>query len=242
MGRTNLTTCFLIGICALLSYSCSRKTYGGFADPIPEQQQIVSELTIDVMITAFHQGAAGNCASIAVIKSAMLKFGKKKTFKSCLSTVNGYDIVLQNGKAISITKDEIDRANKKAMFVQGSEPEVFAEAQFNNAVLCKLNLDFLKLTSIEDAADRLNGKQKLSFVDIIKLLGIEDFYNEANVSKYGDFLNLNNMVLGNKFHAAFSGKGYYDEYGQKTLIREFSENHHTIFNSGTINQAYILNP
>lgn len=239
MKRPDLKTCFLIIICVSLSCSCSRKTYGGFPDPVPGQQQIVNELTTDVMITAFHQGAAGNCASIAVIKSAMLKFGKKKTFKSCVPSANGYDIVLQNDTPVSITKAEVASAERKAMFIQGSEPEVFEEALFNYAVLCKLNLISLKLASVEEAADQLNGKQKLSFVDIIELLGIKDFYKKATDAEYGSFLASDNMVLGNKFHAAFSGNGYYDEYGQKTLIREFGENHHTLFNSGPVNQAYI---
>ncbi len=67
------------------------------------------------VISSFYQQDASNCASIALIKAAMSKYGHKNMFTWRMA--NGhYKIELHNGIKLSITNDELEQASQMAGF------------------------------------------------------------------------------------------------------------------------------
>ncbi len=84
----------------------------------------------NTIVRSFHQGAANNCASIAIIKAAMLRFGYDKmyTYKKQGST---YQITLRDGTILNVTESEYAEAKKAAKFIlEGSEADVESSGLF----------------------------------------------------------------------------------------------------------------
>lgn len=64
----------------------------------------------------FSQTSEGNCVSIAVIKAGMDKYGDKMYQSKTPNSSGGFDLVLQNGKNVSISGAELALAQKEARF------------------------------------------------------------------------------------------------------------------------------
>src|SRR5689334_4836797 len=79
---------------------------------VPSFGQSISLKTI---ASSFCQGEANNCASIALIKAAMLKYGYNKIFDVQVKD-NGYKLKLRDGTTIRVEKEEFEKARKKAEF------------------------------------------------------------------------------------------------------------------------------
>lgn len=69
-----------------------------------------------LVVSTFWQGGANNCASVALIKAAMLKFGYRDMF-TLERTGNNYNIVLKDGAKLTISETErLLAKNKYAKF------------------------------------------------------------------------------------------------------------------------------
>jgi hypothetical protein len=67
------------------------------------------------VVNLFYQGKANNCASIALIKAAMIKYGYKEIFK--IVKLDGeYSIKLRDNSNLVITQSEYDLAKKYSNF------------------------------------------------------------------------------------------------------------------------------
>lgn len=242
MPKRNLKNMTLWLITLLfLNSSCNKAiTYGGFPNPGPNLP-----FTPDDMVTAFKQGIAGNCASIAVIKSAILHYKKncENIYVSALVEFDGtVKVKLRDGGGLlTITKSERKEAEEASAFVLGTNKEVFDEARLVFAILCKKKQLTKSGSSIQAAAKALNGGERLDYNTIIDLLCLKAYLKDITTTQPSEFARYNNLIIGNKYHAAFSSNGYYDEYGTKTLVSEFSDNHRKFYNRGEITGAYSFN-
>lgn len=90
----------------------------------------------DELFTAFDQGSRGNCASIAVVKAAMDKFGND-VFQNVERTDDGgYRVVMQDGYVVELTREEMEAAAQASDF-QGGDPEACAYATLCFAAMAK---------------------------------------------------------------------------------------------------------
>ena len=80
-----------------------------------------------LIVSSFIQGKANNCASIALIKAAMLKYGYKNMF-ILSSNGNQYHVTLKDGTILDLTEDERKLGEKLAKFyTKGLSPELGTE-------------------------------------------------------------------------------------------------------------------
>jgi hypothetical protein len=90
----------------------------------------------------FSQWGADNCLAIAVIKLAMMQFGKSPldVFKSVKETADGFQIVLRNGESTYLSREELKQAAAAAGF-KGEDPTTLLYANFLFAVSAKRYLE-----------------------------------------------------------------------------------------------------
>lgn len=68
-----------------------------------------------LILSSFSQGEANNCASVALIKAAMLKYGYKNMF-ALVRHETSYEVTLKNDTRFAITKQQLDSAIVYARF------------------------------------------------------------------------------------------------------------------------------
>lgn len=79
-----------------------------------------------LIVNSFYQGKANNCASIALIKAAMLNYGYKNLFVTARHGAN-YNITLKDGTQFIITEAERQKAVSQAKFIINDQPELGTE-------------------------------------------------------------------------------------------------------------------
>ena len=67
------------------------------------------------VISTFNQNDANNCASVALIKAAMYKFGYKNMFTE-LHDQGSYQITLKDGKKLTVSDAELTQAKDQSRF------------------------------------------------------------------------------------------------------------------------------
>jgi hypothetical protein len=80
------------------------------------QETLPAFSTIDL----FYQGGANNCASIALIKAAMHKYGRDKIF-TVEKGNNKYKLILRDGTKLTISDEELALAKSSAKFLLNSK-------------------------------------------------------------------------------------------------------------------------
>ena len=110
--------------CHFVNTTCPKQTYAA---------TVASEslaITDSLVVSCFSQGAANNCASIALIKAAMLKYGYTNMFESKKER-NTYKVKLKDGTKLEVTEEELTLARDEyAKFEITKTPEV-SSAQDN---------------------------------------------------------------------------------------------------------------
>ncbi|WP_256666239.1 hypothetical protein [Pseudomonas sp. KBS0710] len=89
--------------------------------------------------SGFKQGPnKSNCATVASIKAAMMKFGQKPTdiFRQVIASGNGWDIQMRDGRSYHLSKNELAQATYRSEF-SGDNPAMVAHANFLYAVSAK---------------------------------------------------------------------------------------------------------
>lgn len=85
----------------------------------------------------FSQTSAGNCASIAVIKAGMDKYGDKMYQSKKPNSEGGFDLVLQNGKNVSLSGADLALAQKEAKFKGNPESQGYKDGVLAYAAIAK---------------------------------------------------------------------------------------------------------
>jgi len=67
------------------------------------------------ILSSFCQGSANNCASVALIKAAMYKYGYNQIF-SYQRKDNNYNMLLRDGIKLTISQDELNSAKNYSNF------------------------------------------------------------------------------------------------------------------------------
>jgi hypothetical protein len=162
---------------------------------------------------SWSQGKEGNCASVATIKAAQKKFGNN-TFKNVQQTANGgYQVTMQDGKKVSLTKEEMDTAKRMSGFK--GEGAGLDNAQLSYAVMAKnaLASGHEGARTFAQACGSLNnGEDPL---ETAKFLGIEGHVKSVNP---GSVTGSSAAVVWSNQHALFESGGTMDKYGQQTAF------------------------
>lgn len=246
MDRPTKWPCFtwlLYCLVTILLASCASKRTGGglivdtYAPPTLSISDSIDHYSPNRIISAFYQGATGNCAAIAVIKTTIAVFKDRKVYKKDPADSTIY--ILNNSDSVKLTANDRKVLALKDKFVLGTDIDIYNKAKFLYALIVanKRSKAELRYKSLENAADALNGKEAQTARDIIPLLGLKPLDHELYEAAFQE-----HVIVTNYYHAAFSSRGYYDEYGTKTLVSDLKSNHHGFFHSSDLSGAYSIDP
>jgi hypothetical protein len=161
----------------------------------------------------WNQGREGNCASVATIKAAQTKFGKD-IFKNVQQNGNGgVNVTLQDGKQISVTKEELDTAKRMSGF-QG-QGEGLDSAQLCYAVMAKnaLQSGHEGARTFAQACHSLNnGEDPFKSAQFLGIEGRIKRVDPRTAAASGA------AVVWSQQHALFQSGGAVDKYGQQVAF------------------------
>lgn len=160
----------------------------------------------DQIFSQFGQSQEGNCASVAVIKAALDKY-EGKVFQEVKKSGDGYDIKMQDGKSVKVSKGELTRA-AKAADLKGKPSEVKSMAILMFAAMAKRgseegmgNFDAV----LKDMNNGFDPKKSA------QLLGLGQKIKEVDPQSAG---KNDAVVAWDNKHAVYVDEGKTDSYGQ----------------------------
>lgn len=178
------------------------------------------------IITFFRQGegfSGGNCASVALLKSALGKFGMD--IVQITDREDGFSARLKDKRVIKISNKEYLLAHKKSGFVLKNKSEIAKEYfEYLQKVFAVMVKVYLKknpyLKNYNEALYELSGRQNTDKID--RYLGLKKYYSkpltkdeDISTEKFDKIVNSKKHLLlyeGN--HAVYASEGYYDNYGE----------------------------
>ncbi|BDS14710.1 hypothetical protein [Aureispira anguillae] len=168
------------------------------------------------LIKAFKQGGTGNCVSIAIIKAGIEIFGLNNIFNHYWKDDNCY-VIMRDGKELSFSKSELNKATKKSKFILLKDKSVF-----NYANLCFAAM--AKRAQMEDN----DGNENMSFSEAIRSLNTGEYYLEGphwiglrhHIRSIGrkHIWQYKGVIGASKKHCFFASKGLEDDYGRINKI------------------------
>ena len=194
-------------------------------------------------------GGGGNCASIALIKSAIGTFGINGVFKDVKSdsTTKTVTVVLRNDDVVSLSFDRLSNGKKyfaiKNIGNEKIHKDIAEYSRFCFAIMCRrqqLKMGYDK-SHFYRAVDRLNKGYSAS--EIYELLGLRK--KEINDLTHENLSKFKNIVLYNSPHAVYSSYGNYDEFFRGTVsgiepLARLNYFHCKTQNGCPIQGAYVL--
>ncbi|MFN8612776.1 MAG: hypothetical protein U0931_34885 [Vulcanimicrobiota bacterium] len=159
----------------------------------------------DQIFGQFGQSKEGNCASVAVIKAALDKYDGK-VFQSVSKTANGYDVTQQDGKKVTISKDELKTAAKFADF-KGKPNEAKSLAVLCFATIAKRGSQE-GMGSFDQALKKLDSG--FDPKKAAQLLGLGNKIKEVDPKTAA---SQDGAVAWNNVHAVYEDHGKTDSYG-----------------------------
>jgi len=159
----------------------------------------------DQLFGQFGQSKEGNCASVAVIKAALDKYDGK-IFQSATKTGNGYDVVQQDGKKLTISKNELQQAAKFADF-KGKPNEAKSLAILSFATIAKRGSQE-GMGSFEQSLKKLDSG--FDPKKAAQLLGLGNKIKEVDPKTAS---KQDGAVAWNNVHAVYQDNGKTDSYG-----------------------------
>lgn len=182
------------------------------------------------LIEGFYQGAAGNCASIAIIKCAISLFGVETVFSSATQTVGQANVTLRDGFTTSVTPDHLATARRLSKFA-GKNVELLSHAHFLFTVMATRVLaeenDGRRVHSFEEAAATLNDGEH--WLEGPKWLGLSDYVREGPNWPWGFVVarwrakrwlaRRPHGIAKSAKHVWYTSKGLHDEAGKVTSGR-----------------------
>lgn len=159
----------------------------------------------DQLFSQFGQTKEGNCASVAVIKGALDKYDGK-VFQSVTKTGNGYDVVQQDGKKLTISKAELKTAAKFANF-KGQPNEAKSLAILCFATIAKRGSQE-GMGSFEQSLKKLDSG--FDPKKAAQLLGLGNKIKDVDPKTAS---KQDGAVAWNNVHAVYQDNGKTDSYG-----------------------------
>jgi hypothetical protein len=167
----------------------------------------------DVYFSAFKQGAAGNCVSVAAIKAAMAKFGPDQVFKSVTRSGNGYDVTMRDGVKVRVSDAELSTASRLSR-LSGKDPALLRKANLMYAAMANRaqleGNDGHRNMSFARACQSLNDGE--SYLEGARWLGLKNHIQKINPRNLDSY---SAVVAASSKHAVFASSGYVDHYGRK---------------------------
>ncbi len=166
----------------------------------------------DKLAKDFGQTSEGNCASVAVIKAALDKYGTK-VFNTVTKNGGGFQVGLQDGKTVTVTREELAQAAKAAKF-KGSPNAAKSMAVLMYAVIAKQAAaeghegarDFG--SALKTLANGENPKR------VAKMLGLKT--KDVSVNQAGQAPQ--GAVAWSGRHAVYTANGTTDQYGKEAAF------------------------
>ena len=198
----------------------------------------------------FYQGRANNCASIALIKAAMFRYGYNEMF-TVEKDNEKYKIVLRDGTKLTVTEDELVLAKRVARFeinnesplTQPQREDVMFHAYLAYAAIAKFieengywgceNEDgsSLHLTRIRRYEDALRFITKTSYCtdNAHRLLGLKIIGNRVSRFEPDNKLIEPGIILYSSGHAVAVHESKIDCRGDWVLLNGSAEACHQFF-------------
>jgi hypothetical protein len=210
------------------------------------------------VFTSFKQGAANNCASIAVIKASIATFGMDLTngiFKEDqVSLEDGlHHITLRSGEVLTISTAQINQAKDYSKFemVAGAAPEsqIVDRAYLLYAVMAQ------RAATLGTQPGSIFSEASSSYEDGLRLLSLEGRDADLLPALFGlktvDVPTTSTdqiaYIQTNYYHAAFAVQGMYDEHGTPTPTVRLDSLHsacflHICLHKGQLDAFYLQSP
>ena len=183
------------------------------------------------LISAWRQGSAGNCVTVAAIKCAQTRFGaelsnakdtNKGIFSSAARTSDGgLKVTMRDGYQCALTAEELELAAKRSQF-RSSNPAVLKNAVELYAVAAKrAQLDGndgykAGAMSYERALTSLNdGEHTSKVMEQVGRLGLSNY---AKKVKRSELKNYEAGLANGDGHAYFVTEGARDHYGKEIAL------------------------
>lgn len=180
-------------------------------------------------ITAFSQGRAGNCASIAAIKLSIATYGIQNIFLEEKHINNAYHILMRDSSLVVILDSEIlEMDSNQNRFRKGSDREIYNYATFLYAVMAKnkqkqLGLKTIKKANIYYKWNFIPTTNHLLAMDTEKnldYLGLKGLYKEINRDEVSKF---DKIIITSTKHSTFATNGNFDDHGEIVQILDFEK-------------------
>ncbi|MEW6277978.1 MAG: hypothetical protein AB1758_05095 [Candidatus Eremiobacterota bacterium] len=156
----------------------------------------------------FGQSQEGNCAAVAVIKAAMDKY-KGKVFQGVQKAGDGYDVTLQDGAKVQVSREDLKKAAGAAKFKSNKPSAAKSMAVLMYAVIAKQAAKDGQ-GSFEQALQNLGKGQDPR--KVAKWLGLGNKIKEVNPNQ---LQGQEAAVAWNDKHAVYVDDGTKaDSYGQ----------------------------
>jgi len=150
--------------------------------------------SFDNLYGAFNQTDRGNCASTAVIKAAMDRYGSD-VFDSVKQLEDGgYEVKLQDGETVRLTREEMEAAATAAHY-DGDDPEAKAMATLCYATMAKRAQDMghegaetysEALLSLGNGEVTKNVPEYLGLADKVVKIDVDDIEGRSGVVGHGN--------------------------------------------------------
>ena len=186
-----------------------------------------------LIFTSFFQGARDNCASVALLKSAMYKYGVGKVV-TCQQQAGGIHVTLRNGQAVDLSNDELAASRAANGFIpsENADPSnpvvahIFGYADTLYAVEAKYIATYgysgcdraIVSTQYNTYALALQfiSKPGVCTDNVYKYLGLSITGGIQNYTEQIDFSAMKGVILYNMPHAIALYQNQGDGYG--TLV------------------------
>lgn len=161
-------------------------------------------------------GGGGNCASIAIIKSAIGTYGFDNVFKSIIVDAANKRYIIdlrdEDTTVYTLSFANYEHACKKSSFIlkgdDQSSKDILEFANFCFAVMAEVKRNEYRINkSFERAINDLNKGE--SAVDIHAYLGLTP--TKVKDVSIQNLSTLKNLIIWNPPHAVYASEGYYDE-------------------------------
>lgn len=175
------------------------------------------------LITGFYQFGAGNCASIAAIKAALMAFGTHPVFRRVAIDGPDYVVVMRDADTeYRFTEAELELAAKD-MSIKGGDDLLVAHAHFMFTAMAKRvqqhGNDGKPMPTLESAIASLNDGEH--YLEGPKWLGIAKHVKQGPNRKLPFYGKAKRFVVANVAtisksprHAWFGSHGLCDNYGK----------------------------
>lgn len=227
--------------------------------PVTAQAQFTPSVAFSSRVfTSFKQGAANNCAAIAVIKASIATFGMDTTngiFKEDRTSPEDsvHHITLRSGEVFTISAAQISQAKDYSKFemVAGATPEplIVDRAYLLYAVMAQ------RAAKLSAQPGSIFGEAASSYEGGLKLLSWEGRDADLLPALFGfktvDVPTTSTdqiaYIQTNYYHAVFAMQGMYDEHGVPTPTGRLDSIHsacflHICLHKGQLDASYLQAP